>query len=138
VTQVGDVTTESQIGYYDAYATLPAFLPPTGPGTGCPETWRRYMRCGINSNRVSCGLPTEYMMQAADETGFMLIPEAVTFGNNTCRYNDIYHPQTVREMGLLCRNHPCVIRYSLGNEIRDPIKLSRDSTSPRPFVFLYR
>ena len=64
VLQVGDVTTESQIGYYDAYATLPAFLPPTGPGTGCPETWRRYMRCGINSIRVPCGLPTEYMMQA--------------------------------------------------------------------------
>jgi hypothetical protein len=131
VFQVGDVTTESQIGYYDSYATLPAFLPPTGPGTGCPETWRRYMRCGINSNRVSCGLPTEYMMQAADETGFMLMPEAVNFGNGTARYNDIHHPQTVREMGLLCRNHPCVMRYSLGNEITD----TRDENWPwRPLI----
>ena len=140
--QIGDVTTESQIGYYDSYATLPAFQPPTGPGTGCPETWRRYMRCGINSIRVSCGLPTEYMMQAADEAGFMLIPEAVTFGNMTARYENIHHPRTVREMGWLCRNHPCVMRYSLGNEIRGgmdgwrsliDVMLEVDDT--RPLIF---
>jgi hypothetical protein len=117
VFQVGDVTTESQIGNYDSYATVPAFLPPTGPKTGCPETWRRYMRCGINANRVSCNIPTEYMLEAADEVGFMLIPEAVTFGNNIDVYGPV-HDQTVKEMGLLCRNHPSVIRYSLGNEIR--------------------
>jgi len=117
VFQVGDVTTESQIGNYDSYATVRAFQPPTGPKTGCPETWRRYMRCGINANRVSCNIPTEYMLEAADEVGFMLIPEAVTFGNNIDIYGPV-HDQTVKEMGILCRNHPSVIRYSLGNEIR--------------------
>lgn len=130
VLQVGDVTTESQIGYYDAYATLPAFLPPTGPGTGCPETWRRYMHCGINSIRVPCGLPTEYMMQAADEMGFMLMPEAVTFGNNFSLYHAIYHPQTVQEMGRLCRNHASVMRYSLANEVSEFF----DATSPWPLL----
>ena len=141
VFQVGDVTTESQIGNYDSYATVPAFLPPTGPKTGCPETWRRYMRCGINANRVSCNIPTEYMLEAADEVGFMLIPEAVTFGNNIDIYGPV-HDQTVKEMGRLCRNHPCVMRYSLGNEIRGSMEpwrplidaiLEVDDT--RPLIF---
>ena len=141
VFQIGDVTTESQIGYYDAYSTLPAFLPPTGLGTGCPETWKKYMRCGINSNRVSCNLPTEYMLETADEVGFMLIPEAVNFGNNTAICGEP-HARTVREMGRLCRNHPCVMRYSLGNEFRGEMEpwrplidamLEVDDT--RPLIF---
>lgn len=141
VMQVGDVTTESQIGAYDAYATLPAFLPPTKPGTGCPETWRRYMRCGINANRVSCNLPTKYMLETADEVGFMLIPEAVEFGNFSSIPGPV-HAQTVREMGWLCRNHPSVIRYSLGNEIRgsmEPwcflIDAMREVDDSRPLIF---
>lgn len=141
VFQVGDVTTESQIGNYDSYATVPAFLPPTGPKTGCPETWRRYMRCGINANRVSCNIPTKYMLEAADEVGFMLIPEAVTFGNNIDIYGPV-HDQTAKEMAMLCRNHPSVMRYSLGNEIRGSMEpwrplidaiLEVDDT--RPLIF---
>ena len=94
---------------------------PQGPNTGCPETWRRYLRIGINTNRICCSMPTEYMMDAADEVGFMLMPEGVTWGNGLSRYHDIYTPQTVREMARLCRNHPSVVRYSLTNEVGGPV-----------------
>ena len=66
-------------------------------------------------------MPTESMMEAADEVGFMLMPEAVTWGNGLSRYHEVYSPQIVREMARLCRNHPSVVRYSLTNEVGGPI-----------------
>jgi hypothetical protein len=119
ITGFSDGTAEGGLSHYDSYGSAAAFLPPTAPGTGCPETWRRYQRIGINTNRLHCSPPTEYMMAAADETGFMLVPEAPIWGNNFSRYNPEYTPQTYRDLGLHCRNHPCVARYSLTNEVRD-------------------
>ena len=78
------------------------------------------MRIGINTNRICCSMPTKYMMEAADEVGFMLMPEAVTWGNGLSRYHDVYSPQIVKEMARLCRNHPSVVRYSLTNEVGGP------------------
>ena len=59
-------------------------------------------------------------MEAADEAGFMLIPKAPIWGNHLSRYNPAYTPQTYHDMGRACRNHPCVARYSLTNEVREP------------------
>lgn len=117
-TGISDATAEGQLSFHDAYSS-PAWLPPTGPGTGAPETWRRYMRIGINSNRLLCSPPTEYMMQTADEVGFLLIPEAPVWGNGLSRYNPLYTPQTYFDLGRACRNHPSVARYSLTNEVRE-------------------
>ena len=117
VTGFSDATAEGQTSFYDSYSSA-AWLPPTGPGTGAPESWRRYMRIGININRLHCSPPTEYMMEAADEVGFMLIPEAPIWGNNLSRYDPKYTPQTYHDMGEACRNHPAVARYSLSNEVR--------------------
>ena len=50
----------------------------------------------------------------------MLIPEAPIWGNNLSRYNPQYTPQTYHDLGRACRNHPCVARYSLTNEVREP------------------
>ena len=119
VTGISDGTAEGQISYYDSYGSAAAFLPPSKPGTGCPETWKRYMRIGINMNRLHCSPPTTYMMEAADEVGFMLIPEAPIWGNGLSRFNPQYTPQTYMDMGRHCRNHPCVARYSLSNEVRE-------------------
>ena len=121
VTGFSDATTESQMGF-DAYMG-PAFAPPTKPGTGCPETWRRYLRIGINTNRICQSTPTEYMMAAADEVGFMLIPETAIRGASGLDgakegWHDIYTPQAVQELVGTCRNHPSTIRYSLLNEIQ--------------------
>ena len=118
VTGFSDATAEGQASFYDSYSS-PAWLPPTRPGTGAPESWRRYMRVGINMNRLHCSPPTETMMEAADEVGFMLVPEAPIWGNGLSRYDPQYTPQTYHDMGRACRNHPCVARYSLSNEVRD-------------------
>ena len=118
VTGFSDATAEGQVSCFDAYSS-PAWLPPTGPGTGTPESWRRYMRIGININRLHCSPPTETMMQAADELGFMLIPEAPIWGNGFSCYSPIYTPQTYHDLGRACRNHPSVARYSLTNEVRE-------------------
>ncbi len=111
-----DATTEAQLDY-DAYSGA-AFTAPTRPGTGCQETWRRYMRAGMNMNRVHQGTPTEYMMQAADETGFLLIPETALRGSSNQGWHDIYSPETVRDLARACRQHPSTARYSLSNEIQ--------------------
>lgn len=58
-------------------------------------------------------------MEAADEVGFMLVPEAPIWGNGMSRYTPQYTPQTYHDMGRDCRNHPCVARYSLTNEVTD-------------------
>lgn len=102
---------------YDCYATSPAFLPPTRPGTGCPETWKRFMRLGICANRICQSTPTEYMMDAADEVGFMLVAETPIRGCQTQKWTNIQpFIQTVKEMAIYGRNHPSVCRYSLLNE----------------------
>ena len=126
VTGFSDGTAEGGLSLYDAYGSSPAFLPPTKPGTGCPESWRRYMRAGINANRLHCSPPTEYMMQAADEVGFMLIPEAPIWGNHYSRYSPVYTPQTYCDLAQNCRNHPSVARYSLANEVREPRNKLKD------------
>ncbi len=129
VTGMSDATPEGGMSHYDAYATA-AFLPPTGPGTGCPETWRRYLRIGININRLHCSPPTDTMMAAADEVGFMIVPEAPIWGNGFSHYNPEFTPQTYHDMGLACRNHPSVARYSLTNEVREP---KNDPMKPWPW-----
>lgn len=132
-TGFSDSTAEGQTSFYDSYSS-PAWLPPTGPGTGAPESWKRYMRVGINMNRLHCSPPTEYMMDAADEVGFMLIPEAPIWGNGLSRYNPAYTPQTYHDMGRACRNHPCIARYSLSNEVREPRGEMQDRWPWRPAI----
>lgn len=102
----------------DGFSTAVAFLPTTRPNSGCPETWKRYLRLGINTLRTHQATPTEYMMQSADEVGFMLIPETAIRGsdNSNTSFGPVYMPQAERELGLACRNHPSVCRYSLHNE----------------------
>lgn len=145
-TGFSDGSAEGQSSFYDSYSS-PAWQEPTGPGTGAPESWRRYLRAGINMNRLHCSPPTEAMMRAADEVGFMLVPEAPIWGNNLSRYNPQYTPQTYHDLGRACRNHPCVARYSLTNEVRDrnpkgdrwpwraAIDDMRDVDDTRPLVY---
>ena len=121
VNQYSDSTCESQMSYYDCYSTAAAFgrPDPAKKRLGCPETWKRYMRIGINMNRICCSTPTEYMMASADEVGFMLMPESPIWGNRTSVYNPDVTPKVVRALVRHCRNHPCVARYSVFNEVQD-------------------
>jgi beta-galactosidase/beta-glucuronidase len=74
------------------------------------------MRIGINSNLTHGSPPTDAMMEAADDAGIMLIPESPIRGNELSRFNPGYTPQSVRNMGRHCRNHPGMARYTLTNE----------------------
>ena len=118
INQVSDGTPESAMSEYDCYSVSPAFLPPTGPNTGCPDTWKKFMRLGISANRVHQSTPTQYMLDVADELGFMLIPETAIRGCQAQEWHDEYLPQAVAEMARFSRNHPSVCRYSLANEIK--------------------
>jgi hypothetical protein len=102
----------------EGFSKAAAFLPPTGPSTGCPETWRRYLRLGINTLRTHQTTPSDYMLQAADEVGFMIIPETAIRGsdNSNTSFGPVYMPQAERELAQVSRNHPSVCRYSLHNE----------------------
>ncbi len=136
VNHISDGTTESQMSCYDAYTESPAFQPPTGPNTGCRETWHRYMRIGINTNRMCISPPTEYIMNVADEVGFMMVAESGLWGQRA-NYHENY-ANHVKELARLCRNHPCVVRYSLSNESGCKPQLinaivTEDNT--RPLVF---
>ncbi len=117
INQISDGTPEPAMSEYDCYTTSPAFLPPTGPGKGCPETWKKYMRLGICANRIHQSTPTEYMMDVTDEVGFMLVAETPIRGCQTQKWTNIQpFNQAVKEMAIYGRNHPSVCRYSLLNE----------------------
>ncbi len=141
INQISDGTPEPAMSEYDCYSVSPAFLPPTGAGTGCPETWKKYMRLGICANRIHQSTPTEYMMDTADEVGFMLVAETPIRGCQIQKWTNM-EPFTgaVKEMAIYGRNHPSVCRYSLLNEgtteyipnLIDAI-LTMDHT--RPLVF---
>jgi hypothetical protein len=137
---ISDGTPESAMSHYDCYSVSPAFLRPTSPGTGCPETWKKYMRLGICANRIHQSTPTEYMMDVADELGFMLIPETGLRGFSDPSKFSVYLSQSAKELAIVCRNHPSVCRYSLANEcvpewsgnLADAIVQADDT---RPLVF---
>lgn len=113
---ISDATPEAAMSDYDCYSTAPAFLPPTQAEPGCPETWKRYMRLGICANRIHQSTPTEYMMDAADETGFLLIPETAIRGYQQERWHEENFTRAPKELAEACRNHPSVCFYSLQNE----------------------
>ena len=137
---ISDATPEAAMSDYDCYSTSPAFLPPTGPRSGCPETWKRYLRLGICANRIHQSTPTEYMMDAADETGFMLIPETAIRGYQKQKWNEENFTCAPKELAEACRNHPSVCFYSLQNEenpawlgpLADAMMTADDT---RPLVF---
>ncbi|HEX2394020.1 MAG TPA: glycoside hydrolase family 2 TIM barrel-domain containing protein [Bacteroidales bacterium] len=137
---ISDGTPESAMSDYDCYSVSPAFLKPTKLSAGCTETWKKYMRLGICANRIHQSTPTEYMMDVADELGFMLIPETGLRGFSDPLVFSRYLTQSVTELAQVCRNHPSVCRYSLANEsvpqwtgdLADAIVQADDS---RPLVF---
>ena len=66
VNHLSDATPENGMSYYDAYAFSGSFI-----AQNPWELWRSYMRVGITSNRIHQSTPTEEMLRAADEVGFL-------------------------------------------------------------------
>jgi hypothetical protein len=124
-TSFADVISYGQVGEYDCWTETPCFQAPHGNVKGCPETWKRYQRIGFNSIRLSTSVPTEVMLDTADEAGYMLIPEGGSWGNKTCLFNRDTFSRQLQATIRTVRNHPSVSRYSLANE-----SIPADSASP--------
>lgn len=97
-----------------------------------PAMRRRLVRlkeAGVNAVRVSHNPPGEGMLELCDELGLLVKDEVFDewrhTGNCGKRENgytnlfDIWHERDLRAWIRTDRNHPCVIMYSLGNEICD-------------------
>jgi len=129
----GDCNSYGQVGEYDCWTETPAFQPPHGEFKGCSETWKRYQRIGFNSMRLSTSVPTRYMLETADEAGFMLIPEGGNWGGNGGMGPNSFtnFMVQVQETIRVARNHPCIPRYSLANEsLRGPLDDPRNPWRP--------
>ena len=116
-TGFGDSNAYGQIGEYDCWTETPCFQPPHGEVKGCPEMWKRYQRIGFNSMRVHQSVPTRYMLETADEAGFMLVPEGAGRGEmHEFKFDQANYSLQLQELIRFSRNHPSVARYSLSNE----------------------
>lgn len=103
-----------------------------GPN-GAKETWKRYMRLGVNTYRIHNSAATEVMLNAADEVGMMLVGESAIRGyaNPEETWDPIYKPATIKAMVRFYRSHPSLVRYSLENEWGDA---TRDSEIARELI----
>ena len=115
-TSFADSNAYGQVGEYDCWTETPCFQPPHGDVKGCPEMWKRYQRIGFNSMRLHQSVPTRYLLESADEAGFMLMPEG---GGRLQEYkfDKANFSFQIQEIVRLSRNHPSVARYSLNNEM---------------------
>jgi hypothetical protein len=146
-TSISDSNSYGQVGEYDCWTETPCFQPAGGPSRGCRETWRRYQRIGFNSMRLSTSVPTPYMLETADEAGFLLIPEGGSWGNGTSTFHLEHFKAQLHDTIRTVRNHPSVARYSLANESlpenparadnpwRELIDAALDVDPTRPLVF---
>ncbi|MEI8235226.1 MAG: sugar-binding domain-containing protein [Verrucomicrobiota bacterium] len=114
-TGFGDCNAYGQIGEYDCWTETACFQPPHGEFKGCPEMWKRYQRIGFNMMRVHQSVPTGYMLDTADEAGFMLVPEGAGRAGDY-KFDKANFSFQIQELIRASRNHPSVARYSLSNE----------------------
>src|SRR5579871_516810 len=118
----GDSLPEGTIGT-DAFARLPGFLPPSKSNPGWPGAVRNYQRLNYNVVRMHQVPCTRYMMDVCDELGLLVIPETAIRGagsraNLTALEGSYF--MHLRELILRDRNHPCVFKWSLENELPHP------------------
>lgn len=82
---------------------------------------------GCNAIRFSHNPPARTMLDLCDEMGFLVMDEAFDMwrkkkNKNTYDYHlnfDEWHERDLQAMVLRDRNHPSVIMWSIGNEIRE-------------------
>ena len=77
---------------------------------------------GANAIRFSHNPPSEVMLHLCDKHGMLAIDEAfdewrVPKAHGYAKYFDANWKKDIRSMVLRDRNHPCIILWSIGNEI---------------------
>jgi beta-galactosidase len=101
-------------------------LGPLGAAFSLPAA-RRQLRLlksiGVNSLRTAHNPPDPQLLDLCDEMGILVIDEAFDcwqMGKTKGDYHlhfDAWHKRDLRDMIRRDRNHPCVILWSIGNEI---------------------
>ena len=103
-----------------------------------PELWERRLlklkEMGVNAIRMSHNPPDPALLDLCDREGFLVMDEAFDewkilkgkeFGSNTHEskgYSEWFeqcHEEDLRTMLLRDRNHPCIVIWSIGNEVPD-------------------
>lgn len=85
---------------------------------------------GFNAIRTSHNPPSEVFLDACDRLGILVINESFDQWqlpknpDDYHRFFDKYHKKDVEAMVLRDRNHPSVIMWSIGNEIRERVDSS--------------
>ena len=80
---------------------------------------------GVNALRTSHNMPAVELMELADEMGFLVVSEAFDMWEmaknpyDYARFFKDWMEKDVRSWIRRDRNHPCVIMWSIGNEIPD-------------------
>ena len=106
-------------GTSDAFDLVPGFLPPTAENAGWPGAVDNYQRLNYNVSRIHQEPASPYMLDVADEMGFMIIDELAIRGTEGVQdflmgeANMLAHAPA---LVLRDRNHPSVIRWSQSNE----------------------
>ena len=92
---------------------------------------------GFNAVRASHGMPSEYFLDVCDSLGLMVIDEAfdqwILEKNHEDyhRYFVEYSDRDLQSMVLRDRNHPCIVMWSIGNEIPGRIEPEGLATAKR-------
>ena len=82
-------------------------------------------QCGYNAVRIGHNPPSLAMMEACDELGMLLLDECFDtwrLGKMPMDYHLYFEDWWERDIEYMIvrdRNHPCVISYSIGNEIAE-------------------
>jgi beta-galactosidase len=78
---------------------------------------------GVNAIRTSHNPPSPELLDLCDKMGFLVMDEAFDMWKRSktkydySNYWDEWHKQDLQDQILRDRNHPCVIIWSIGNEI---------------------
>ena len=103
----------------DAYDLVPGFLPPSASNPGWPKAVDNVERLNYNVNRIHQEPASPYMLDVADEMGFMIIDESAIRGSNGDQDYSAGLANMLAHVDALVRrdrNHPAVIRWSQANE----------------------
>ncbi|MDA3821233.1 MAG: DUF4982 domain-containing protein [Bacteroidales bacterium] len=80
---------------------------------------------GFNAIRTSHNPPSSYFLEACDELGVLVIDEAFDHWilpkrlNDYTNYFEEWHKKDIQAMVLRDRNHPCIVMWSFGNEVKE-------------------
>jgi len=87
---------------------------------------------GCNAIRTSHNPPAPQLLDMCDEMGFLVIDETMDMWRKKktqydyARFFDDWHEADVKDMIRRDRNHPCIIMWSMGNEILEQWNSSED------------